>query len=109
MSYALYYKSNNLKCETYEYRFNPIDIRSMRVVWGDCETACELTIYLTSKVGKQKFQPCSCQRSNSDDELYTDYINLPFLIKDGTNEKKIQKALLHLQALLKAEDDPFGN
>jgi len=33
----------------------------------------------------------------------------PFLAADTTGAIKIRKALLHLQSLLKAEDDPFGN
>jgi len=39
---------------------------------------------------------------SEDDAFY-----FPFLAADTTAEKKIRKALLHLQALLKAEDDPF--
>jgi tryptophanase len=34
---------------------------------------------------------------------------LPYAIGDGTNFEKLKKALLHLQSLLKAEDDPFAN
>jgi len=38
-----------------------------------------------------------------------DNYDYSFLRADETAPIKIRKALLHLQALLKAEDDPFGN
>ncbi|MFD0751294.1 hypothetical protein ACFQZS_14180 [Mucilaginibacter calamicampi] len=39
----------------------------------------------------------------------TSVIELPFLISDTSNFSKLKKALEHLQALYKSEDDPFGN
>lgn len=41
--------------------------------------------------------------------IQNNYAVFPYLIGDGSNFEKIKKAFLHLQALLKAEDDPFQN
>jgi hypothetical protein len=63
----------------------------------DCNTACTLTIYLTSEIVKQKIEAINCK--SSDEKSYANSINYPFLNKDGTNEKKIKSTSLHLQAL----------
>lgn len=38
-----------------------------------------------------------------------DVVHVPYLATDPQNFDRLKKAFLHLQALLKAEDDPFGN
>ena len=92
------------KSHNYIRKFNPLYITkiwSANVVpYGD--NTGQLQIYLKI-AGTEAYQSGAYGWTQN-----TDVLRLPFL-NVNDNDKKITKALLHLQALLKAEDDPFGN
>jgi phage major head subunit gpT-like protein len=51
---------------------------------------------------------CTSFREVGGERKTTNEVLFTYLKADDTNFNKIKKALLHLQALLNAEDDPFG-
>ena len=65
---------------------------------------------ITEKIQKEPYiGRCTGYKVVAENNFTENYVNFTFLQADDTNFNKIKKALLHLQALLKAEDDPFGN
>lgn len=77
--------------------FNPLHIKEIKEISSTDQCAVHwIRIELKGYLGK---------RNGSDWNNFA----IPFLKVDSFAFEKIKKAFLHLQALLKAEDDPFGN
>jgi len=91
---------------SFEFNFNPMYIKDVHTAYDDEEVPM-LSISLLTSCGKEIIRhsyntayPPKWE-STSSSKMY-------FLKGDNKNGEKCKKALLHLQALLKAEDDPFG-
>ncbi len=92
-----------------EYKFNPLYISNITQKTSGANisiskgglSALEIKLTSNSVVRNLKF--------SDQDQVTNIFDNLPFdfAFGDGQNFEKIKKALLHLQALLKEEDDPF--
>lgn len=131
---VLYSKSSNYSnsstgdknCSDYFTRvttqtFNPAHIVSITDgATNKNEPLGSVIIKLVSKTGVANQQvhkytwnngngTCSRWGSVGDDTYSVNEIGLGFLQSDPTNFNKIKKALEHLKALYKAEDDPFGD
>lgn len=107
ISYTAYTKDVALDIQTSyprKYSFNVKDISSISVskeLYGG-GSAGIIDIYLVSKTGLRTYVGQGGPEAVS-------RIEINFLAADVTNFDKIRKALEHIQALCKAEDDPFGN
>jgi len=104
---STYKNENDFRKE--EYSFNPLYIESITdYSYNDkAQTVHIMFITLSTKsIRHQTTHPLNYVKwplyEEKDAQIY--YFN-----GGGKNFEKIKKALFHLQALLKAEDDPFGN
>jgi len=104
LSYKEYDRNSGEWSTDYEYRFNPLYIS--RFTFATVNDYTVLHIYFSNT-------NFSIHQKNGNGSFVDDYEYISFLYlgtkDDQKNGEKIKKALLHLQALLKAEDDPFGN
>jgi hypothetical protein len=100
------------------YQFNPAHLSRMLVVRAEKpnEPVRRLRVYFSAKTVRSSGYAvgrngCGGSSYSNPDRLVSsrDELELPFFANDPTNLAKIQKALLHLRDLAKAEDDPFGN
>jgi hypothetical protein len=100
------------------YQFNPAHLS--RIVTIKAQKPNEpiqmLRLYFSAKTVRSSgyaagSDGCGGSSYSNQDRLVTsrDALEFPFFANDPTNLSKIQKALLHLRDLAKAEDDPFGN
>lgn len=108
-------KNNQLEVSTKEsdgyvvvYIFNPKNIISLSQ--GDHYSNDEylkdyIFIKFSSKIAIKKIT--YADRTSKTE--YVQEVDFTYLDSDNSNGDKVRKALLHLQALLKAEDDPFEN
>lgn len=85
------------------FLFNPGDITRVSLFGKKLTGVGEIWIGFSSKTARRSC--CSATANLSD----VDYAYLPYFAGAPDNFLKIEKALLHLRNLAKAEDDPFGN
>jgi hypothetical protein len=83
----------------YKYGFNPAYIKAISKGSEGTSTGWLKITFATNAVAETRGST-----NVSSNEAW-----FPYLLGDGTNYDKIRRALLHLQSLLKAEDDPFAN
>ncbi len=107
ITYTSYTKDVALDIQTsypIKYSFNAKDISNIYVskeLYGG-GSAGIIEIYLTNQTGLRTV-------IGQGGPVATMRIEINFLAADVTNFDKIRKALEHIKALCKAEDDPFGN
>jgi hypothetical protein len=87
----------------YTYVFNPAYIKEVTLSKPNQTTGWVLIELMSKAVAVEKAYAAADNGKSS-----SEFAWLPFLIGDGKNFDRIKKALLHLQALIKAEDDPFN-
>jgi hypothetical protein len=87
------------------YVFNPAHISSIVILGGyqDGSPVRRLRIMFPSKTARHAC--CGYTTSLSD----TDKVDFPYFASLADNRSRIEKALLHLRDLAKAEEEPFGN
>ena len=89
----------------YKYSFNPAYIKE---ITQEANSGTSATGWVKVRVANKSAVEEKIY-TNPDTKSSVDLVWIPYLVADGSNFEKIKKALLHMQALLKAEDDPFGN
>ncbi|MBW0176664.1 hypothetical protein [Sediminibacterium sp.] len=113
--------------QTHTISFNPMQIKSIDLettsISGQTVGMIKITLKATSAqynfvatTVNDKFNAnagqfngqCTSFREVGGERKTTNEVLFTYLKADDTNFNKIKKALLHLQALLNAEDDPFG-
>jgi len=111
--------------QTHTVSFNPMQIKSIDLetstISGQTVGMVKITLKaasaqynfvartVTEKSNSGQFSgQCTSFKEVGGERKTTNEVLFTYIKADDTNFNKIKKALLHLQALLNAEDDPFG-
>lgn len=65
-------------------------------------------VVLVTNPQRYDYNRCNYSKEIENSRESCKFVYIPFLKSDPTNFNKLKKALEHLKALCKAEDDPFG-